>query len=70
MKNESEDRVGVEVRSEAWTTPLPGGVGGSAPAGFSEDCYKARQELCMEAGGRASPGEVAEGKGISCGWQW
>lgn len=33
------------------------------PASFSEESCKAWQELCMEAGRRANPGEVAEGRG-------
>lgn len=40
------------------------------PVGFREEGCKAWQELCMEAGGRANPGQAAEGKGHRLWGTW
>lgn len=57
------DKVGEKVGCETWTTPLQVRWADLAPDSFSKESCKAWRELCTEAGRRANPREVAEGKG-------
>ena len=45
-------------------------MGRSGPCSFKEEGFQAWQDLCMEAGRDAHPGQVAEGKRHRLWWQW